>query len=167
MKKVFEYIATLLLLLAVGTSCEEGNDNWKVITAVPTGLYITGDATIYSAAATSSQLTTPAFDNAPEGTNIVGIYTWLKSSGSFTMLEVDSEGNEINYGSGESVATTPAPTYRLTVGGSPLPNSCKNVSTSLKVNKAGLFSVGLVKFMTTDICGRLFSPVFLSIHCSL
>ena len=48
MKKVFEYIATLLLLLAVGTSCEEGNDNWKVITAVPTGLYITGDATIYS-----------------------------------------------------------------------------------------------------------------------
>lgn len=119
MKKVFEYIATLLLLLAVGTSCEEGNDNWKVITAVPTGLYITGDATIYSAAATSSQLTTPAFDNAPEGTNIVGIYTWLKSSGSFTMLEVDSEGNEINYGSGESVATTPAPTYRLTVGGSP------------------------------------------------
>lgn len=41
MKKVFEYIATLLLLLAVGTSCEEGNDNWKVITAVPTGLYIT------------------------------------------------------------------------------------------------------------------------------
>ena len=40
MKKVFEYIATLLLLLAVGTSCEEGNDNWKVITAVPTGLYI-------------------------------------------------------------------------------------------------------------------------------
>ena len=42
MKKVFEYIATLLLLLAVGTSCEEGNDNWKVITAVPTGLYING-----------------------------------------------------------------------------------------------------------------------------
>ena len=40
MKKVFEYIATLLLLLVVGTSCEEGNDNWKVITAVPTGLYI-------------------------------------------------------------------------------------------------------------------------------
>ena len=40
MKKVFEYIATLLLLLAVGTSCEEGNDNWKVITAVPTGLYM-------------------------------------------------------------------------------------------------------------------------------
>ena len=29
MKKVFEYIATLLLLLAVGTSCEEGNDNWE------------------------------------------------------------------------------------------------------------------------------------------
>lgn len=115
MKKVFEYIATLLLLLAVGTSCEEGNDNWKVITAVPTGLYITGDATIYSAAATSSQLTTPAFDNAPEGTNIVGIYTWLKSSGSFTMLEVDSEGNEINYGSGELASLKTSSDYFIKV----------------------------------------------------
>lgn len=127
------------MLLAVGTSCEEGNDNWKVITAVPTGLYITGDATIYSAAATSSQLTTPAFDNAPEGTNIVGIYTWLKSSGSFTMLEVDSEGNEINYGSGESVATTPAPTYRLTVGGSPF-----------TVAKDGLYYVALIRLIISS-----------------
>ena len=42
-----------------------------------------------------------------------------------------------------------------------------NVSTSLKVSKAGLFAVGLVKFITTETCGRLFSPVFRSIHCSL
>lgn len=27
MKKIFQYMTTLLLLLVVGTSCEEGNDN--------------------------------------------------------------------------------------------------------------------------------------------
>lgn len=32
MKKVFQYMTTLLLLLVVGTSCEEGNDNWRIIT---------------------------------------------------------------------------------------------------------------------------------------
>ena len=56
MKKVFQYMTTLLLLLVVGTSCEEGNDNWRIITDAQPGAYITGDATIYSATATSSQL---------------------------------------------------------------------------------------------------------------
>ena len=32
MKKIFQYMTTLLLLLVVGTSCEEGNDNWRIIT---------------------------------------------------------------------------------------------------------------------------------------
>lgn len=49
MKKVFQYMTTLLLLLVVGTSCEEGNDNWRIITDAQPGAYITGDATIYSA----------------------------------------------------------------------------------------------------------------------
>ena len=56
MKKIFQYMTTLLLLLVVGTSCEEGNDNWRIITDAQPGAYITGDATIYSATATSSQL---------------------------------------------------------------------------------------------------------------
>ena len=30
MKKIFQYMTTLLLLLVVGTSCEEGNDNWRI-----------------------------------------------------------------------------------------------------------------------------------------
>ena len=83
MKKIFQYMTTLLLLLVVGTSCEEGNDNWRIITDAQPGAYITGDATIYSATATSSQLVAAPLDGAPEGTNVVGIYTWLKSSGSF------------------------------------------------------------------------------------
>ena len=49
MKKIFQYMTTLLLLLVVGTSCEEGNDNWRIITDAQPGAYITGDATIYSA----------------------------------------------------------------------------------------------------------------------
>lgn len=52
MKKIFQYMTTLLLLLVVGTSCEEGNDNWRIITDAQPGAYITGDATIYSATAT-------------------------------------------------------------------------------------------------------------------
>ena len=101
MKKVFQYMTTLLLLLVVGTSCEEGNDNWRIITDAQPGAYITGDATIYSATATSSQLVAAPLDGAPEGTNVIGIYTWLKSNGSFTILNVDEEGNEINYGKGD------------------------------------------------------------------
>ena len=80
MKKIFQYMTTLLLLLVVGTSCEEGNDNWRIITDAQPGAYITGDATIYSATATSSQLVAAPLDGAPEGTNVVGIYTWLKST---------------------------------------------------------------------------------------
>lgn len=117
MKKIFQYMTTLLLLLVVGTSCEEGNDNWRIITDAQPGAYITGDATIYSATATSSQLVAAPLDGAPEGTNVVGIYTWLKSSGSFTILNVDEEGNEVNYGKGDVVASTPAETVTLAASG--------------------------------------------------
>ena len=51
MKKYFYQIAALVMLMLVGVSCEEGNDNWRVITAVQQGTYIAGDATIYSAVA--------------------------------------------------------------------------------------------------------------------
>lgn len=119
MKKIFQYMTTLLLLLVVGTSCEEGNDNWRIITDAQPGAYITGDATIYSATATSSQLVAAPLDGAPEGTNVVGIYTWLKSSGSFTILNVDEEGNEVNYGKGDVVASTPAETVTLAASGTP------------------------------------------------
>lgn len=118
MKRIFQYMATLLLLLVVGTSCEEGNDNWRIITAIQTGTYIVGDATIYSAAATSAQLTTPAFDPQETNANVVGIYTWLKKSGSFQILDVDAEGNQVTYGKGSVVASTTFETVEMTTGGS-------------------------------------------------
>ena len=118
MKKIFQYLSTLLLILMVGTSCEEGNDNWRIITEAQTGSYIVGDATIYSAAATSAQLTPAALDGAPEGTQVVGIYTWLKSAGSFQILEVDAEGNQVAYGKGDVVASSPAETVKMAAGGS-------------------------------------------------
>lgn len=119
MKRIFQYMATFLLLLVVGTSCEEGNDNWRIITDAQPGAYITGDATIYSATATSSQLVAAPLDGAPEGTNVVGIYTWLKAGGSFTILSVDDEGNETNYGKGDVIASAPAETVALVAGGTP------------------------------------------------
>ena len=49
----------------------------------------------------------------------MALSTWLKSSGSFTILNVDEEGNEVNYGKGDVVASTPAETVTLAAGGTP------------------------------------------------
>ena len=38
------------------------------------------------------------------------------------------------------------------------PNSCKKVVNSSKVSKEGVESVGFVKFITMEICGRLSVP---------
>lgn len=134
MKRIFQYMATLLFLLAMGTSCEEGNDNWRVITKAQPGAYIIGDATVYSATATSSQLVPAPLDNAPEGTNVVGIYTWLKASGNFTILSVDEKGNQVSYGKGDVVTSAPAETVALATGGTPF-----------TVAKDGLYYVAMNK----------------------
>lgn len=107
MRKIVEYMSTLLLLLVVGTGCEEGNDNWKIITSIPEGTYITGDATIYSATATASSfvIAAPLENGEPAGAKITCFYTWLKKGGSFTILKVDKEGNQKSYGKGEVVST--------------------------------------------------------------
>ena len=44
------------------------------------------------------------------------------------------------------------------------PNSCRKVSTSPSVSRAGLSAVGFVRFITTLTWGLTFTP-FLSIHC--
>lgn len=129
MKKIVQYIVTLLLLLIVGTSCED-NANWRIITDVQQGTYITGTATIYSAVATSSALTAAPLDNAPEGTNVIGIYTWLKADGEFTILKADAEGKQVTYGKGSVVATKPFETVALVADGTPF-----------KVTKDGLYYV--------------------------
>ncbi len=112
MKKIFQYIATLILPLIVLAGCED-NENWKIITDIQPGTYVTGEALIYSAVATSASLKAAALDNAPEGTNVVGIYTWIKAGKEFSILKVDTEGNQISYGKGTSVATSPFETVDL------------------------------------------------------
>lgn len=113
MKTVFKHISALVLLLMVLAGCEEGNDNWTIIKDVQPGTYITGDATIYSAVATSSVLLPATLDNAPDGTDVVGIYTWLKANAKFTILKVDAKGQQVNYGKGEVIASTPFETTAL------------------------------------------------------
>ena len=136
MKKYFYQIAALVMLMLVGVSCEEGNDNWRVITAVQQGTYIAGDATIYSAVASSAQLKAADLDGAPEGTEVYGIYTWLKSSGSFCILQVDSEGNETRLGKGTAVSgATSGETYSLSAGADEFKVSADGVY-NLVYNKA-------------------------------
>lgn len=117
MKKYFFNIAALLMLMLAGAGCEEGNDSWRVIEVVEQGAYVAGDATIYSAVASSAQLKAADLDAAPEGTQVYGIYTWLKASGSFCILQVDKEGNETRLGKGASVSGASAgETYELSAG---------------------------------------------------
>lgn len=119
MKKIFQYMTAFLLILTVGSGCEE-NDNWKIVTDTQPGVYVTGDALIYSAAATSSALkavTQDMEDSAVEASSVTGIYTWIKSEGSFTVLKVDAEGNEVSYGKGTAVASSPFETVTLQADG--------------------------------------------------
>jgi hypothetical protein len=118
MKKIFQYMTALFLVLTVGSGCEE-NDNWKIVTDTQPGVYVTGDALIYSAVATSSALkaVTQDGDNPVEASSVTGIYTWIKSGGSFTILKVDTEGNEVSYGKGTVVASSPFETVSLQADG--------------------------------------------------
>ncbi|MDR0658607.1 MAG: SusF/SusE family outer membrane protein [Mediterranea sp.] len=119
MKKIFQYMTAFLLILTVGSGCED-NDNWKIVTDVQPGVYVTGDALIYSAVATSSALkavTQDMGDNAVEASSVTGIYTWIKSGGGFTILKIDAEGNEVSYGKGAVVASSPFETVSLQVDG--------------------------------------------------
>lgn len=119
MKKIFQYMTAFLLILTVGSGCED-NDNWRIVTDTQPGVYVTGDAMIYSAVATSSALkavTQDMGDNAVEASSVTGIYTWIKSAGSFTILKVDAEGNEVSYGKGAVVTSSPFETVSLQAGG--------------------------------------------------
>jgi hypothetical protein len=119
MKKIFQYMTASLLILTVGSGCED-NDNWKIVTDTQPGVYVTGDALIYSAVATSSALkavTQDMGDNAVEASSVTGIYTWIKSGGSFTILKVDAEGKEVSYGKGAVVASSPFETVSLQADG--------------------------------------------------
>lgn len=117
MKNILKYMSAFLLLLAIGTSCKD-NDNWVIIEDVQPGNYLTGDATIYSAVASSSEFRVADLDGS-DATDVLGIYTWLKSNGTFQVMKVDANGDQKLYGKGSVVASTPYETVELVEGGSP------------------------------------------------
>ena len=112
MKNVFKYLSAALLLLLVGTSCHD-NDNWVILDEVQPGNYVSGDATIYSAAATSSSFTRADLDGSDEVNDVLSIYTWLKAGNPFYVLKVNDQGQQVNYGKGSEDATSAYNTYNL------------------------------------------------------
>ena len=126
MKTKFKYISTFLLLLLIGASCKD-NDNWVIIEDVQPGNYVTGDATIYSAAATASEFTRADLDGFDDVNDVQSIYTWLKAGETFQVSKVNSSGELVDYGKGSTV-TSDYDTYELVAGG-----------TSFSVSKDGLY----------------------------
>lgn len=103
MKRIFQYISVCLLLVVTGTSCED-NDNWRIISTLQEGVYVAGDATVYSATASAAALGTIYLDPADQvAPGISGIYTWLKGSTPFYLISVDAETNQTQLGGGSEV----------------------------------------------------------------
>lgn len=104
MKKIIYYLSACLLLLATATSCED-NDNWTIIEEAQPGTYIVGSATIFSGEASTSALKPVNLDGDEKTKKeVIGIYTWLKASGEFTISVAKVAGEEpVHYGKGETV----------------------------------------------------------------
>ena len=113
MKKISKYIA-LLLLAIIAVSCSD-NENWTIVTDIQPGVYVTGDATVYSNEAPASALRVLQLDGNSDGfPEILGMYTWLKASGSFDISIVTELNNSVKYGKGEETANEGAvKTYAL------------------------------------------------------
>ena len=113
MKKISKYIA-LLLLAIIAVSCSD-NENWTIVTDIQPGVYITGDATVFSNEAPASALRVLQLDGNSDGyPELVGTYTWLKSGGSFDISIVTELNNSVKYGKGEETVNEGAvKTYAL------------------------------------------------------
>lgn len=99
MKRTMKYMAALLALLLVGTSCKD-NDNWKIVTDPQPGVYIQGTATVFSSNAPTALLKEVKLDGHDPVASIVGMYAWLKKDGSFTLTEASESGEIVPYGMG-------------------------------------------------------------------
>ncbi len=113
-----KYISILLAILFIGftnMSCSEDPDNWRIVESTQAGVYVAGDATIYSAVASAASFGDAGIDQGDESiaaewnSNLSSIYTWLKASGTFTITIVDTEGQSVAYGAGTTV--DPSATY--------------------------------------------------------
>lgn len=108
MKNIFRYISILLFIGFAASSCED-NENWRIITDLQQGVYIAGDATVYSATASAAEFGVVNFDPADQSVpGVSGIYTWLKGNTPFYVIKVDAEGNQVQLGGGSEVTVTGA-----------------------------------------------------------
>ncbi len=136
MKHKYKFL--LFLLLPFFVNCND-NENWTIVEDIQQGVYITGSATKYSGEAPASSLRAIALDGeTKELPEIVGIYTWIKASGDFT-ISIATELNEvIKYGKGEEIKTAEnISVYSLVNDGSPFSVDADGfyniiVNTSLK-----------------------------------
>ena len=118
MKNILKYLSAALLLVLTITSCHD-NDNWVIIEDVQPGNYVTGDATIYSAASTSASFKRADLDGFEDVNDVLSIYTWLKAGASFNILKVNADGEPVSYGMGSSVASSAYTTYELAADATP------------------------------------------------
>lgn len=131
MKNIFRYISILLFVGFAASSCED-NNNRKNITDLQEGVYIAGDATVYSAAEAAAEFGTVDLDPADQVVpGVSGIYTWLKANTPFYIIKVDDEGNQIQLGGGNEVTVSGAEGKTYTVA--------KNAK--LSVEKEGFYNV--------------------------
>lgn len=101
MKHLFKYL--LFLLLPFFVNCSD-NENWTIVEDIQQGTYITGTATIYSNEAPASAMKIiPLDSDVKELSELVGIYTWLKADGEFT-ISIATDLNQVSYyGKGSAV----------------------------------------------------------------
>lgn len=129
MKHLYKYI--IFLLLPFLANCSD-NENWTIVEDIQQGVYITGTATIYSGEAPASALRLITLDgDVKELPELVGIYTWLKADGEFTISIAPALNEVTSYGNGGVIKeTTAISVYSLEQSG-----------TSFKVDKDGFYYV--------------------------
>ena len=101
MKHIYKYL--VFLLLPFLANCSD-NENWTIVTDVQPGTYITGSATMYSGEAPASALKVFPLDGNADGlSELVGIYTWLKADGDFSISIATDLNEVVKYGKGDEV----------------------------------------------------------------
>ncbi len=100
MKHLYKYL--LFLLLPFLGSCSD-NENWTTVEDIQQGVYISGSATVYSGEAPASALKVVTLDGSDERNDLMGIYTWLKSDGDFTISIATDLNQAVKYGNGGEV----------------------------------------------------------------
>ncbi|MDD4776933.1 MAG: SusF/SusE family outer membrane protein [Fermentimonas sp.] len=101
MKNLYNYL--LLLLLPLLINCSD-NENWTIVEDIQQGVYISGTATVYSGEAPASALKAVPLDVSDDLPELVGIYTWLKADGDFSISIATDLNEVVKFGNGGEVS---------------------------------------------------------------